>query len=289
MRCAFGLSGVLVAGALSQVMLAPVAAASPFADEVISYVPGVGAAAGYGNPNVALGSPERFTGEGAFPAAVTPFNGPWLPDEILSIGRGGSLTVRFDEPVVDDPSNPFGVDLLIFSNAFFFDPETFAPIANAVDTDGGTVEVSADGVIWHTIQNGIADGTFPTLGYSDLTDPYAVSPGAVLSDFTKPVNPALNWLGMDMVQLVAAYDGSGGGIGIDFAGTGLSEISFVRVSLAADAPGNIEIDAFSDVAAIPAPGGMIVVGAGALAGLRRRRPIGTPVRVSRTHSRSQDR
>lgn len=280
MRCFVGLASVLVASALSQF-----AAANPYADEVISYVPGVGAAVGYGNASVALGSPERFTGEGAFPAAVTPFNGPWGADEIVTIGRGGSLTVRFDEPVVDDPSNPFGVDLLIFSNAFFFDPDSFAPIANVVDSDGGTVEVSADGVIWHTIQNAVADGAFPTLGYSDLTDPYAGAPGAVLSDFTKPVNPALNWLGMDMAQLVAAYDGSGGGIGIDFASTGLSQISFVRVSLAADAPGNIEIDAFSDVSAIPAPGGMIVVGAGILMNSRRRRDIGTPVRGARTYSR----
>lgn len=280
MRSFVGLAGVLVASGISQF-----AVANPFADEVISYVPGVGAAAGYGNSSVALGSPERFTGEGAFPAAVTPFNGPWGADEIVTIGRGGSLTVRFDEPVVDDPSNPFGVDLLIFSNAFFFDPDTFAPIANVVDSDGGTVEVSADGVSWHTIQNAVADGAFPTLGYSDLTDPYAGSPGAVLSDFTKPVNPALNWLGMDMAQLVAAYDGSGGGIGIDFAGTGLSQVSFVRVSLAANAPGNIEIDAFSDVSAIPAPGGMIAVAAGILMNVRRRRDIGTPVRGSRTYSR----
>ncbi len=280
MRSCVGFASVMVVSALSQFAIA-----SPFADEVISYVPGVGAAAGYDNPNVALGAPERFTGEGAFPAAVTPFNGPWGADEIVSIGRGGSLTVRFDEPVVDDPSNPFGVDLLIFSNAFFFDPDSFAPIANVVDSDGGTVEVSADGVIWHTIQNAVADGAFPTLGYCDLTDPYATSPGAIPSDFTKPVNPALNWLGMDMAQLVAAYDGSGGGVGIDFAGTGLSQVSFVRVSLAANAPGNIEIDAFSDVAAIPAPGGMIVVGAGILMNGRRRRDIGTTVRVSRTYSR----
>lgn len=272
-RCANVLRvvGGLVGGVVGTCGVATVAHATPFADEVVSYVPGVGAASGYGNASVALGSPERFTGEGVFPGAVTPFNAPWRPDEIVSIGRGGSLTVRFDAPVVDDPNNPFGVDLLIFSNAFFFDPDTFAPIANAIDADGGIVEVSADGVIWQTIQNAVADGAFPTLGYSDLTDPYASAPGNVPSDFTKPVNPALNWAGMDMAQIVAAYDGSGGGIGIDLAGTGLSQISFVRVSLSANAAGNIEIDAFSDVAAIPTPGALAVLAGGLLASSRRRR------------------
>lgn len=250
MRCSF----VCLALVLSSSLVHHALAAGPFADAVVSYVPGANAASGYTTPDVVLGSPERFTGEGAFPAAVTPFNGPWGSDEIVSIGRGGSLTVRFDEPVANDANNPFGIDLLIFSNAFFFDPDTFEPIATAVDADGGIVEVSADGVNWSLISGAMADGPFPSLGYSDLTDPYATAPGAVPTDFTKPVNPALDWSGMNMAQLVAAYDGSGGGIGIDIGATGLSQISFVRVSLAANAPGNLEIDAFSDVAAIPSPG-----------------------------------
>lgn len=251
--------------------IAPIASANPFASEVISYTPGTGAATGYIDPSVALGSPERFTGEGQFPGAVTPFNAPWLPDEIVSIGRGGSLTVRFDQPIVNDPNNPFGIDLLVFSNTFFFDPDTFEPIAIAIFGQGGLIEVSADGSDWRTISGASAAGAFPSLGFSDLTDPYATSPGATLSDFTKPVDPALNWVGMNMAQLAAAYNGSGGGVGIDIGPTGLGEISFVRVSVSATAPGPIAIDAFSDVAAVPTPGSVVVVSAGVLLASRRRR------------------
>ncbi len=267
------------------VTAAPCVVASPFANELVSYAPGVGAASGYSNATVALGSPERFTGEGQFPGAVTPFNAPWGADEVVSIGRGGSLTVRFAQPVVNDASNPFGVDLLIFSNAFFFDPDTFEPTALAIFGQGGIVEVSQDGSDWRAISGAHGAGAFPTLGYSDLTDPFATAPGMVQSDFTKPVNPALNWLGMDMAQLVAAYDGSGGGVPIDIAATGLSQISYVRVSVAANAPGPISIDAFSDVAAIPSPGGLFVVSAGISFFARRRRKLETPVGGTRTQTR----
>lgn len=260
-------------------------AASPFADQVVSYTPGTGAASGYSDANVALGSPERFTGEGQFPAAVTPFNGPWAADEIVAIGRGGSLTVRFAQPVANDPANPYGIDLLIFTNAFFFDPDTFEPIAMTTFGQGGTVEVSADGIAWQPVVGAAAAGVFPSLGYSDLTDPYATSPGSILSDFTKPVNPALDWHGMNMAQLVAGYNGSGGGTGIDIASTGLNAISYVRVSVAANAQGTIAIDAFSDVAAIPSPGGLFVVSAGIVWCARRRVELGTPVKGDVTQSR----
>lgn len=267
-------------------VLATHATASPFASEVVSYVQGAGAATGYTNPDVSLGSPERFTGEGQFPGAVTPFNAPWGTDEIVSIGRGGSLTVRFNEPVVNDPNNPFGIDLLIFSNTFFFDPDTFDPIAVAVFGQGGIVEVSMDGIDWRTVSGAVAAGAFPTLGYSDLTDPYATGQGSVPTDFTLPVNPALNWSGMNMAQLAAAYNGSGGGVGIDIGLTGLHQISFVRVSVPTNAPGAIAIDAFSDVAAIPNPGTLAVVCAAIAMRSGRRRLIGTCDEVVRTKPRS---
>ncbi|MCX5688328.1 MAG: hypothetical protein NTV94_00805, partial [Planctomycetota bacterium] len=48
--------------------------ADPYADSVVGYTSGSLMSAGYDASSVALGSPERFTGEGVFPSAVTPFN-----------------------------------------------------------------------------------------------------------------------------------------------------------------------------------------------------------------------
>ena len=74
---------------------------SPFASAVISYVAGTGAATGFTNAASTLGSPERFSGEGLIPGAVTPFQPAFRPDEIVSLGVGGSLVVTFDHDVTD--------------------------------------------------------------------------------------------------------------------------------------------------------------------------------------------
>src|SRR5690606_33848595 len=80
-------------------------AADPWADRVVSYEAGDEPAPGYTDPSRALGEPTRLAGVGVFPTAVTPFNPPWMPEELVSLGRGGSLVVAFDEPVTDDPLN----------------------------------------------------------------------------------------------------------------------------------------------------------------------------------------
>lgn len=246
-------------------------AAAPYGLSVVAYTPGAGATPGYTNPASALGEPSRFSADPKYPGAVTPFNSPFLPEQVVSIGAGGSLTLAFEEPVLDDPMNPFGIDLLVFGNSFFFDPITFEPIARAISADGGTVEVSADGQAWFLVPGAQADGLFPTLGYVDVTDPYSSPAGAVPTDFTRPVDPGFAWLGADLATLVAGYDGSGGGAGIDLASVGLASASFVRLGLPAGATGNIEIDAVSDVSPVPAPGALAAVGVLALASRRRRR------------------
>lgn len=252
-------------------------AADPWADRVVSHASGAGAVPSYSDPLTALGMPERFTGEGVFPGAVTPFNPAWGGDELVSVGAGGHLIVAFDEPVVDDPANPYGLDLIVFGNAGFIDD--FYP-DGTVRPDGmlfgegqlPLVEVSPDGVAWAPVTARI-DALFPSLGYRDLTDPYSTSPGSVVSDFTKPVNPALNLAGMTFAQLVAAYDGSGGGTGIDLAGTGFWAISYVRFTNVSTSPAAFEVEALADVSAVPAPG---TVGLLALVGVcasRRRREL----------------
>lgn len=222
---------------------------NPYADHIVSYDAGKIDNPGYDVPEVALGAPERFTGEGVWPGVVSPFNAPWLASEIVSIGAGGHLTLHFDEPIVDDPTNPYGIDLLIFGNTGMLDDAWPSAIVGGVfSDDGGSVEVSSDGKNWHTVQGSLADGLWPANGYTD-SEPYGEVEGEVETDFTLPIDPRLT---LDMVmnlnceQLLNYYGQSGGGNGIDIATTGLSEVSFVRISAGKLSP---EIDAVADVTA----------------------------------------
>lgn len=258
-------AALLVLGAVGNA----VQGADPWADRVVSFTPGVGGAAGFDNPSTALGSPTRITGDAiGFPGPVTPFAAAFESDELVSIGRGGSLTVAFDEPIFDSPDNPYGIDLLIFGNSFYFDVSpSFTGLAGPLSAEGGLVEVSADGVTWFALQ-GAADGAYPTLAYTDLAGPYDSNPGNSPTDFTRPVNPAFDATGLTFAEIVAGYQGSGGGAGFDIASTGLSSISFVRVSNPLNATGTPEIDGF---AAVPAPGALAAVLCGLLSRRRRTR------------------
>ncbi len=243
----------------------------PFAYEIIDFDLGSGGSMGFDNPLTTLGSPERFTGEGTFPSVVSPFSPPFGTDEIVSIGNGGWITVGFDTPIANNPGNPYGIDLLIFGNTGFIDADWPNGIVGGVfSDDGGVVEVSADGSTWFEVP-GVGDGLFPTLGYLD-SGPYDGSPGSVLSDFTRPVDPSLNladFMGLTHSEVVGLYDGSGGGAGIDIGAVGLDAISFVRVSSGDSA--KFEFDAFSDVAPIPAPSGLALLALTSLAASRRPR------------------
>lgn len=236
-------------------LAAPAQAADPWADMVVSYNPGTGAPAAYTDPAAALGKPTLFTDPtGPFGGVVTPFNSSFGVGETVSLGAGGSLVVKFDEPVTDDPRNPFGIDLIIFGNAFliadFSGPE---PIALDVAGEGGQIAVSADGVNFFDVA-GEADGKFPTNAYIDVDGPFTATPGAIEADFTRPVDPAFNVAGKTLAQLIAGYAGSGGGAGIDIGPTGLSSISYVRITNPVGAAFTPEIDAFADVtASIPEP------------------------------------
>jgi hypothetical protein len=255
-------------------------AADPWADHVVSYVQGTGVGNDFvtgnpvNNPLTALGEPTRFTSDPAnFGGPTTPFSSAYRDDEIVSIGAGGSLTLQFDEPVVDHPLNPFGVDLLVFGNAFYSIDFGTSLATGAVDDDGGLIEVSANGVDFFPV-TGSADGAFPTVGYLDVTEPFPSVDGAVLSDFTKPVNPAaLNSVaGMSTSQIIAAYDGSGGGLGVDISSTGLASISYIRFSNPLGSLKTPEIDAVADVRAVPEPAtiALLTLAATSIAALRRR-------------------
>ena len=141
---------------LALALAAGAAQATPFATRIVSFTQGTNPAPGFDDPSVALGIPALDTGFGD----VTPFNSPFLTSQIVSIGAGGELIVTFAEPVNNDPLNPFGIDLLIFGNSFFFDP-SFQPIATDILAEPGAISVSQDGDVWFDITGVTADGLSP--------------------------------------------------------------------------------------------------------------------------------
>lgn len=263
MRFSMGLLG-MVGASLGGAGLCGVSLASdPWADRVVSYNAGDGVDAGYDDASRALGSPTRVN---FFGDTVTPFNTPYWSTDIVSIGRGGWLTVAFDEAVTDDAGNPYGVDLLVFGNQFYV-TNAAGRVAGSF-SEGGTIELSADGVRW-VLATPTAESGFATNGFVDTLDlEFGTDVGTIPTDFTRPVDPAFDPFGLTRAQVVAGYAGSGGGLGIDIGAYGLSEVRYVRVSSAMDAAGTPDIDGFADVSAVPAPGaaGLLVV----VAALRRR-------------------
>ncbi|MFI4892166.1 MAG: GC-type dockerin domain-anchored protein [Phycisphaerales bacterium JB060] len=201
----------------------------PWAAEVVQYAPGADVPAGFDDPASALGEPSRYTGVGAFPGVVTPFNPPYLAGEVVTIGAGGSLTVRLGTPAIDAATNPFGVDLIVFHNGGYIDAAFPEGVVGGTFFDGGSIEVSQDGVEFFSVAPA-AEDHFPTLGYLDLATPYTEVRGDVESDFRRPVDPAIDPDGMGWDELLAAYDGSGGGVGVDIGAVGLIEVNFVRIT-----------------------------------------------------------
>jgi len=257
---------------LSCVLWSSPASASSFASQVVSYTPGSNAQPGYDDPNTALGSPRRSTGSGPFDGDITPFNAPYAASDVVSIGAGGSLVVRFDHPVVDAASNPYGVDLLVFGNAFLgLDFGTGLADGSLIFTEPGLISVSQDGVTWFDVPGLYADGSlFPTLAYQNPPGPFDFG-GTVPTSYTRPANPALgaaDFAGMTTAQIAALYGGSGGGTGIDLAALGLPWIEYVRVSQLAGDTWSTEVDAFADV---PEPGLLTLFGVGGLELLARAR------------------
>jgi hypothetical protein len=252
-RCA--LRKVLATSTVGGLLLgiSTVSAQDPWADQIISYDPGSGAEVGYTDPLVALGEPERYTGEGSWPGAVTPFNPAWLPEEVVSLGEGGHLTVRFDEPICDDPGHLYGIDFIVFGNGSFLDGDyPNGQVAGLFEEGPFTVSVSPDGINFTQLAGLYNDALFPVLGYLDLAGPYDPNPGSVPSDFARPVDPNLTYddfHGRLFEDLVAMYEGSGGGVPFDIGSTGLSEVSYVRIDVPAGAT-SPEFDAF---AAVPEP------------------------------------
>jgi hypothetical protein len=238
-----------------------------YASSVVSYSAGTGASAGFNQPASALGEPSRVTNH-EFGGPVDPFNPPFLAEQIVSIGAGGSLTLQMAAPVRNDAANPFGLDFVVYGNAGFsldFSAGTTDGTLFAPESTSARVSVSADNVTYFTLDTSLApvfDSYFPTDG---------------AGTFGLPVNPALanasSFNGDTLTEIRAKYAGSGGGTGFDLAwardGSGnavaLDAVNFVRFDVLG---GKAEIDG---VAAVPEPSTWAAMALGVIVLISKRR------------------
>jgi hypothetical protein len=254
-------------------------AQSPYATELIAQNGAYGTVSAYNDPNAVLGEPTRIAADpltGNNPYHISLVQAAQNHDLagnniITTLGRKsdgaggftfGSITVKFDHPVLDDPANPYGIDLNVFGNTFYVGGgfATDATDMRAYNLAGSffaepvVISVSPDNTNWYTYANGpYGDTPFPTQGYYWSAGQYdATGNGWTTSstDFTKPVNPTLaTVLGTSSItaaDAMSTYVGSGGGTGIDLAPSGFASIQYVRVESTAQFL-NGEIDAFADV------------------------------------------
>lgn len=256
-----GRTAVSVATSAAILIAIPQPAAAQHAVEATGYRPGIGFATdfatgeGYTNIASALGEPSRST-PGDFGGPVDPFSPPYLASQLLSIGAGGSVSLRLDQPARNDPANPFGIDLLLFGATGFL-------IVNGDYSGGGITDgslfgaddatfqlsVSADGTLFHRLSGPAVprfEGMFPTDGSGD---------------FQVPVDPAFgpeSFLDAGLEGIRLRYAGSGGGTGFDLSwavdGEGnpvvVDEATWLRVDVLS---GRVDLDAVSVVRAVPEP------------------------------------
>ena len=254
-----------------------------FAVEVVEYIEGNNLGIDWilqvplDDANMALGRPTlETTGDGwSIPldanVPVVPIYQPFRIFEIVSIGNGGYLTVKFAHRVADDENNPYGIDFIVFGDPIQLtsggemwdnsNPEDFK-VAGNILSEPGTVAVSQNGNDWYYFSSGpYADDFAPTASYEwdEVNDEWAQE-----LDPTKPIDPNLTASDMDgltVAAMIETYDGSAGGTGFDLRwldpndyaalavdpDSGRKWIQYVRIE---DKPGSAattEIDAVADV------------------------------------------
>ena len=256
-----------------------------FAVEVISYDSGTGVGSdwitgeSFTNALNALGRPTVDTtahGSGVDPDWILPVVPVWpayRATELVTIGQGGHLILRFGRPVFDHPHNPFGRDFIIFGNAlqttaptsglWIEDPASASLIGNVFE-EPGIVSVSQDGTNWFTFTNGpFADTFAPTLGrIYDPDDPAEIGDWnewwSAPTNPTWPLDPALvatNLAGRSLVEVAQIYGHSAGGTSFDLGeldlpidpATGWKWIRYIKIEPQEGAGITPEIDAVAIV------------------------------------------
>ncbi len=259
------------------------AAANPFAFEVVAAQEPFGASP-YDDPASVLGMPSTnfYDPWGGWSGGTTErrvklvepaynLDATQTRKLITTLPEGSSIMARFEQPIYDDPANPYGVDFAVFGNAFYtasgfvndsadmntlllaggvFAEPTKVSVSPGYTGKAGQDPANSATWDWYRYDNGpYADGVFPTHAYR--WNRASATWSNELMDFTKPVNPALGTRlnSGDTETLSAAdaidlYDGSGGGTGFDLAQSGFTSVQYVKVEGLTDFSGG-EIDAIS--------------------------------------------
>ncbi len=245
------------------------------AAEVIAYTSGSGANTTYADPQAALGAAPTDTG--AFMGTtyyVTPFNAPYDAAENVSIGLGGSLTLRMENYILPVDGQP---ELGVMSYQFFNQNNwptggtgttatIFRPSQQAI------VEVSEDGLAWSALNAGSPITLdIPANAFQDTA-------GTLPSDYGLPFTGTVSSFdGTSSIQTTLdVYGGSAGGTWLDISPTGLSQVGYVRFSVPGDAAASFELESLTTNTqaigtTVPEPASLSVLGLGALALLRRRK------------------
>jgi hypothetical protein len=204
--------------------------------------------------------------------------------ELVFLGEGGTITLAFNHPVSDDAENPYGIDFIVFGNAYHIigggqgwvngDPRSVT-VGPSGGSEPGIVSVSQDGTIWYSFTNDpnfmsgdpnfiklaedagdgpFCDGFAPTLGRVYNTDPCYVDTSlgdwnqwwAEPTNPTLPLDPSLSYASFDGMSVARIAETYGDSAG----GTGYD---LARLDLPADP--NTGLKWFQYVRIDDAPGG----------------------------------
>jgi hypothetical protein len=260
------MKNVRFAVVLAGSVIVPQISHAQYAGAVVSYNAGTGASSSFiNNPNAALGAP-------ASGKSVTPFAPPYSTSQLVGIGAGGEITLQMSSPIVNNPSDPYGINFMLFANQFFVESSS-GLVTGLYDHPASiSVEVSSDDSTWYTLNPALAPqpgALFPTSGNGNPLIP--VNPSLTLNSF----------IGQNPAGVTALYNGSAGGTGYDLAwaqdGSGnsvdLTSADYVQIDVQS---GVLYLDAVSEVQAVPEPATWALVPIlGALIGLysRIKRPV----------------
>jgi hypothetical protein len=252
-----------------------------FAIEVVSYDDG--GVSSHKDPCTALGRPSVDVDYFGVNRPVVPVYAAWEQDQVVKVGFGGHLVLKFSHKVGDDEKNPYGVDFIVFGNAFqrigggtnweYQDPAIVTITSDDVFAEPGLVSVSQDGQTWYAYDDPNlpkADTFAPTLGRTydpnSAVDAYPDWLNLWWADVTNPTIPLdpnltpADFVGKTVAEVCEIYGQSAGGTGFDLQDlapedyaalaedeeTGRKWIQYVKVEYT----GSIyetEIDAVADV------------------------------------------